>query len=168
MATPSQIILMRHAEKPDFKSEILSEKGFQRAQALAHLFEIYPALAVNGVPDFLIAAKYVPGQSSRRSHQTLEPLGLKLNLAIQGEFLTEEFAKLASDLLQNPQYEKKSIVIAWTHTYITKLANALGVGAAPDWDSSVFDRLWLIQFDLNGKLTFSNLGQKLLPGDSID
>lgn len=166
-AFPAQIILIRHAEKPvNEKSEDLSEKGFQRAQALTKIFEVHPELARNGIPDFLYAAKYIPGDSSRRSIQTLEPLAQQLNLQISSNFFKEDFETLARDLLVNPKYNRKSILIAWTHSYLPKFAMALGSAPQKKWDSAVFDRIWWIQFDPRGRASFLDLAQNLLPGDS--
>ena len=166
-AFPAQIILIRHAEKPlGEKSEDLSEKGFQRAQALIKILEVHPELARNGNPDFLFAAKYVAGDSSRRSIQTLEPMAQQLNLQINTGFSKDDFETLAREILLNPIYNQKSILIAWTHSYIPKLAMALGSAPQKKWDSEVFDRIWWIQFDPHGRASSVDLAQKLLPGDS--
>lgn len=165
-AKPAQIILIRHAEKPEQKSENLSEKGFLRARELPRVFDLYPQLAFHGKPEFIFATKYVPEESSRRTYQTVKPLAKSLNLDIDDSYLTEDYENLAHDLLQNPKYENRSVFIAWTHSYIVELAQALGSAPKDKWKSSIFDRLWVIQYDHNNKAHSFDLPQKLLPGDS--
>lgn len=166
MAFPSQIILIRHAEKPDFKSENLSEKGFQRAEQLPRLFAIYPQLATEGTPEFIFSTKYIPGESSRRTYQTVQPLARELNLAIDDSYLTEDYKSLARELIKNPKFNGRSIFISWTHSYIVQLAQALGSAPKKKWRSEVFDRLWVIRFDHDGRAHSFDLPQKLLSGDS--
>lgn len=168
LAFPSQIILIRHAEKPDFKSENLSEKGFQRAEALPRLFEIYPQLAIDGNPEFIFSTKYIPGESSRRTYQTVEPLAKFFGLVIDDSHLTEDYEALAQDLLKNPKYQNRSVFISWTHSYIVQLAQALGSAPKNKWKSSVFDRMWVLRFDFEGRAHSFDLPQKLLSGDSLN
>ena len=166
MATPSQIIIIRHAEKPEQKSEDLSEVGFRRAEALKKVFEVHPELAEKGRPDFLFAAKYISGQSSKRSIQTITPLSVALNLQINTQYVTDDYKSLAKDLLTNPKYAGRSIFISWTHSNIPGLAKAFGSSTKDDWNSNVFDRLWVLSFDDQGRVTSSDVAQRLLPGDS--
>lgn len=168
LAFPAQIILIRHAEKPEFKSENLSEKGFQRAAELPRIFEIYPQLAIEGKPDYIFSTKYVPGESSKRTYQTIEPLARDLNLTIDNSYLTEDYKNIALQLLKNPKYQNRSVFISWTHSYIVQLAQALGSAPKKKWKSSVFDRLWVIRFDHDGKAHSFDLPQKLLSGDSTN
>ena len=167
VAYPAQIMLIRHAEKPIEKSEVLSEKGFRRAEALAKIFDLYPSLALNGIPDYFFATKFGPGENSRRTYLTLEPLAKRLNRQISAIVVKEDFQFLVQELLTNPIYNEKSIVIAWTHSYIPKMAKALGSAPQNKWDSDVFDRIWLLQFDQNGRASSVDLPQNLLPGDSL-
>lgn len=166
MATPSQVIIIRHAEKPEQKSDDLSAIGFKRAEALEQLFEVHPELTEHGKPEFLFAAKYISGQSSKRSIQTITPLSAALNLQINTQYVTDEYKNLAKALLTNPKYAGRSIFISWTHSNIPGLAKALGSSPKDDWNSNVFDRLWVLNFDDQGRVTSSDMAQRLLPGDS--
>jgi hypothetical protein len=50
---------------------------------------------------------------------------------------------------------------------IPKLAQDLRATDAPDsWKGSVFDRVWQITYDEQGKATIENRPQQLLSGDS--
>ncbi len=165
-ALPLRIILIRHAEKPkDKNSETLSKKGFQRAKALASIFEKQPELADKGLP-FLFAAAYEPGVHSKRSILTLEPLAEKLHTPVESSYVAEDFKKLSQLLLTSQNFDKKVILIAWSHTEIVSLAKSLG--ATPPikkWNKNTFDRMWVIDYQ-DQQTILRDLPQKLLPGDS--
>jgi hypothetical protein len=165
-ATPSRVILIRHAEKPnDDNAENLSPKGFQRAAAMAHIFQNQPHLADRGLP-FLFAAAYVSGSHSKRCIQTLEPLSKVLKVQIQAPYAAEDFRKMANFLLNSPELDGKAVMIAWKHTEIVDLAKALRAKPLTNkWKGKVFDRMWVIDYYQNGKVDLMDLPEKLLPGD---
>jgi phosphohistidine phosphatase SixA len=157
---PHIVMIIRHAEKPDDdKDPNLSPQGYQRADALAKVIpEHFPH------PDFLIATK--KGKASARPYETITPLSKALSEPIEATFKDEQFADVAHEVLTNPKYDGKTVLIAWHHGKIPDLAKALGVTDAPDkWNPAVFDRVWEITYD-DGKPTFQNLPQEALPGDS--
>lgn len=157
---PSMVLIIRHAEKPDDATdENLSKRGFERANALA---TVIPNDFVR--PDFLFATR--KSSHSNRPMETIEPLSKALRLTIVTSFKDDEFAALAHELLTNPKYAGKIVLIAWHHGKIPQLAHALGATAAPDkWNGKEFDRVWEISYS-NGGATWKNLPQKALPGDS--
>jgi broad specificity phosphatase PhoE len=160
---PKIVMIIRHAEKPDGaedgKDPDLSSRGFERAAALAKVIpEHFPK------PDFLIATK--KSAHSNRPYETIEPLSKALHITIESKFKDEDFASVAHELLDDPKYAGKTVLIAWHHGKIPELARALGATDAPDkWDGKVFDRVWEITFDKD-KETMTNLPEKALPGDS--
>ena len=166
-AVPAQVILIRHGEKPlDDKNMSLSENGSQRAKALALLFEKRPELKKSWVPTALFASAYIPGNGTKRPIETLTPLSETLHLKIDSSYARDDYEKLAQSILTNPMFDKKTIMISWVHTFIPKLAKALGSSPAEKWDDAVYDRLWLIHFNPSGSVTSEEAYQKLLPGDS--
>ena len=72
-AIPAQVIVIRHAEKPDEESSHLSEKGQQRAAALAIAFQSQNELTKFGTPVALLAARNRHEDSSQRASETLAP-----------------------------------------------------------------------------------------------
>jgi broad specificity phosphatase PhoE len=157
------VLIIRHAEKPDettdAKDPNLAKKGFERADALAKaLPERF------GRPDFLIATHRSKG--SNRPVETITPLARALHEEIDASLADDQFAEVAKELLNEPKYAGKVVLIAWHHGKIPQLARALGVVNAPgQWDSRVFDRVWKITFEA-GKAKLTDLPQKALPGDS--
>jgi hypothetical protein len=157
---PRMVLIIWHAEKPDTAGDPnLSPRGFERADALAH---VIPDHFVK--PNFLIATKKSKG--SDRPIETLTPLSKAIDEPIQSKFADEEFSEVAHDVLTNPKYRGKVVLIAWHHSKIPELANALGATDAPkEWNSKVFDRVWELTFSGDG-VQLTNLPQKALPGDS--
>jgi phosphohistidine phosphatase SixA len=157
---PHIVMIIRHAEKPESeKDPNLSPRGYQRAEALAKIIpEHFPR------PDFLIATK--KGKASARPYETITPLSKALHEPIEATFKDEQYVDVAHEVLADPKFAGKTVLIAWHHGKIPDLAKALGVKDAPDkWQSEVFDRVWEITYD-NGTATWQDLPQKALPGDS--
>ena len=144
----------------------LNEKGRERAEALRQLFEKSDARPEPfPVPDFLFAGANT--KKSHRSTETIAPLAKRLRLAVNDRFDKDDYSLLARELLRNPKYAGKSILIAWGHGTIPELAQALGANiAVKHWKDEVFDRVWQITFDDNGKATFADRAQYLMVGDS--
>ena len=164
-ALPARVLIIRHAEKPVEDSIDLSLKGFRRASALTQLFEIHPEYAKFGLPDFMFAARYVPGRSSMRSVQTLSPLSYSLGLDLNDEWTSEESKDLGNEIRRNPEYNNKVIMLAWKHSEITTITEALKAPCKSSWASKVYDRIWIIDFK-NGEATCKDSPQSVLPDDS--
>ena len=156
---PAIVMIIRHAEKPEDKDPNLSPKGFQRADALAHVIpDHFPR------PDFLFATKR--SAHSERPLETITPLARAMHMDVESKLKDAEFAQLAHQILTEPKYAGKTVLIAWHHGEIPSLAHALGAKDAPDtWKGDVFDRLWKITYD-HGVATWQDLPQHALPGDS--
>jgi len=160
---PHLVLIIRHAEKPDDtggeKDPNLSARGYERAAALATVIpEHFPR------PDCLIATKRSKG--SNRPVETITPLAKALHVEIESSLNDAEVDQLAHELLTDPKYAGKTVLIAWHHGKIPALAKDLGVTAVPDkWNSEVFDRVWEISFD-GDAVVWKDVPQKALPGDS--
>ncbi len=85
---------------------------------------------------------------------------------IRAPYPAEEYEALAQEILNQPAYDGKTVVVCWVHTQLPELAKALGIKHKPNqWKDSVYDRIWLITYK-GKKVSLSNLPQHLLPGDS--
>ncbi len=160
---PRIVMIIRHAEKPDEtsgdKDPNLSPQGYARADALAKVIpEHFPK------PDFLIATK--KSKSSNRPAETITPLSKALHEEIESTYKDDDFDAVAKEVLSNPKYDGKVVLIAWHHGKIPELAKALGVKDCPDkWNAKVFDRVWQITYE-KGEANWKDLPQKALPGDA--
>jgi hypothetical protein len=162
---PAEVIIIRHAEEPRGDSVHLSAKGERRAEALVSFFATDRRVTQNGRPVALFAPRPRPNRS-RRGEETLQPTAASLRLTVRKPFDQEQYADLARQILRDRSLRGKTVVIAWTHSYIPQLAAALGVRPTPPpWKSGVYDRAYVITFS-RGRARLVNIPQRLLPGDS--
>ncbi len=165
---PRHILIIRHGEKPpdEAMSADLSAEGKDRAAALPKLFEKSDKRPTPfPTPDFIFAAK--DSGKSQRPVQTVTPLAKQLELPINSAFTNDAPAKLAEELFGNEKYAGKTILISWRHTLTPMLAQKLNAKGFPMmWKDGVYDRVWQITYDEQGKVTFLDLPQRLMPGDS--
>lgn len=166
LAVPAQVIIIRHGEKPA-TGDNLNVKGQERATALVPYFLNNPALTQYGTPVAIYAAGSHKNATTRPI-QTCTPIAQALGIPVQATYTKKEYESLAQDILNNPQYSGKTVLICWEHKMIPFLTNALGVQPMPaPWPGKVFDRTLVITFKPNGQIaSFQNLPQKLLYGDS--
>jgi hypothetical protein len=151
MAPPTEIMIVRHAEKPDTKGqppfgvnsngvqdwESLIIQGWQRAGALVVLFDpargslqdsrlVVPTLIYAANPT---TARSVPidsdgkhdGSKSQRPLETITPLAAKLGLTPNLSFAKGDEKKLADNVLT----QSGVVLIAWQHQDIPKIADHL-------------------------------------------
>jgi hypothetical protein len=155
VAPPAQIILLRHAEKPaDSENSHLSPAGVKRAQQLVPFILKDPAMSRFGVPVAVFASQTTKHDNGQRSQETVAPLAKALNLPVQTPFRSNDYGALAKLILATPAYAGKTVLIAWTHEEIPRLAGALGVKRPPKWKDSVFDKVYVISYG-NGKPTLA-------------
>jgi hypothetical protein len=173
-ATPAQVILIRHAEKPPTGPD-LNDRGYQRANALVGFFLNNPAMTEFGTPVAIYAMAVKTGaaqdgsalESSKRPIETVTPLAQKLGLTIHDNFAKTDVDATVADIMNNPAYDGHMVLICWEHNMIPLFAQAFGAKTAPtSWDDTVFDRAWVITFSGASVTSFQNLPQHLLPGDS--
>lgn len=164
---PRAVLLLRHAEKPPETSPSvdLTLEGKARAEKLKELF----TLSVNRpepfpTPDFIFAA-----QNSKHSHRAVEtvtPLAEQLKLTVNTDFTNEAFADLVKEILHNPKYANKTVLICWHHGNLPIIASLLKAHEAPaSWKSSDFDRIWELDYSKHGGTTFRDRPQRLMAND---
>lgn len=175
-AAPAQVILIRHAEKPAEGAE-LSPQGFRRADALVKFFQTNPAVKRYGLPVAIYAAAPKNEDSSVRSIQTVTPLSQAIGVRVDDRFTRGQTNKIVRDLMENPAYDGRMVLICWQHERIVEIAQNLAeyngspasvYNAIPtEWPAAAFDRAWIVDLSTSGKVTaFKNIPQRLLPGDS--
>lgn len=98
-ATPAQIILIRHAEKPETGNE-LNERGWQRANALPYFFENNPEILRFGWPVALYAMSPKDETGSVRAIQTVTPLANYLGLGIHVSFKKNDVDPLMNEIMR--------------------------------------------------------------------
>lgn len=163
---PSQIILLRHAEKMD-QSNSLTTKGKERAAALAPYLTETNTFLTYGLPVAIYAMAAPSGESSMRAIETMTPLATRLKLTLIDSFDRDSYKKMVEDIKKNPAYHGKNIVICWDSALIPDIARAFAALQTPSrWTNEIYDRVWLITFSAGGKAAFQNIPQRLLFGDT--
>ncbi|MBX9743882.1 MAG: histidine phosphatase family protein [Chlamydiales bacterium] len=163
---PSQVILIRHAEKTNSEN-YLSLKGRQRAAALVPTFLGLPPLLHYGPPAAIYVMKSGLKKPSIRWAQTVMGLANELGISLNNQYNRRETEQIVQEIRQTEEYEGKMILICWSHGELPKLAAQFGAKKAPKkWPKDVFDRFWILNFEDDGTVTFKDLPQKLLYGDS--
>jgi hypothetical protein len=176
---PSQVLILRHAEKPDNDDDPhLTSRGAARAAALPSLFLIPPTFPTKpapfAVPDFLFAAE--ESKHSNRPVETITPLSKVLgDQHIHHKHKDDDFQAVADELFSDGKYAGKTVLICWHHGKIPKLTRAIldkATNAATvkdqvpkHWADTVFDRVWQITFDGTGQASFNDRPQRLLFND---
>jgi hypothetical protein len=165
-ARPAQIFIIRHAEKVE-DGEILSLKGFERAAALAPFFMGTPEFTKHGPPVAIYAMKPTDHDFSVRPVQTVSVLSSALKLGINDSYSRNKFPDMATQILSDPKYDGKTVLISWEHKNIPGIATALGAkDVPPKWNGEEFDRVWVLTYQDDGSVKFENVPQRLMFGDS--
>lgn len=165
-ASPAQVILLSHAEKPPAGPE-LNEAGRKRAEALAGLFVTDPRVRSHGTPAAIFAMLPADRGGSVRAIQTMEPTAAVLHLRIDTRFTRDEVRTLAKAIRQDRDLDGKTVVVCWEHKMIPQIVSALGWPNPPaQWLDGVYDRLWVLDFEGELPVAFHDLPQRLLPGDT--
>jgi hypothetical protein len=181
LAQASKIMIVRHAEKPvtvgdqaflgvredgTEDKESLIVRGWQRAGALCTLFPT--ASRGLAVPDGLFAADPEKangiGSKSRRPQQTITPLSERLGLQIDLSFAKGQEAEVAAAAVARGGV----VLIAWQHEAVPAIAQAIPGGDVPAtkaWPDDRFDIVWGFDLAADGRYTFTQVPQALLPGD---
>jgi hypothetical protein len=165
-ASPAQVILLSHAEKPPAGPE-LNEAGLRRAKALAELFRTDPRVRAHGSVAAIFAMEPADANGSVRPIRTMEPTAAALRLTIDTRFKREDVKALAKAIRREAAFDGKTVVICWEHKMIPAIAAALGWSNPPAlWPDGVYDRLWVLDFENGVPVAFHDLPQRLLPGDT--
>jgi broad specificity phosphatase PhoE len=173
----TKIMLIRHAEKPNgepgvmpdgtLNAEALTATGWRRAQALIGLFDP-PADARLAKPAVIFASGVAHHSPSLRPQQTVAPLAKKLGLDVNKDYTKRQ----EPALVQKATAVGGTVLIAWQHEAIPEIAGlilASSEGVPPIWPDNRFDLVWV--FDRpsgSGGWSFTQVPQRLLPGDSTD
>ena len=179
-AMADTVMLIRHAEKPlgdgppfgvtdqgVADRESLTPRGWQRAGALVGYFgdRRNPGPSGLPVPTRLFASQIGPQSSSRRPHETLQPLADRLGQTIDTGVLKADIARLAAAILAT----EGVVLVSWEHRLIPSIALALTGQShlAPDtWPDDRYDLVWVFERTTDtDPFTFRQVRQGLLAGD---
>jgi hypothetical protein len=179
--TATKIMVVRHGEKPggtgspfgvtvdgSQDTESLIVQGWQRAGGLATLFA--PSRgplqsAELATPQFLYASGIGKHSNSQRPQETITPLGQKISVSIDTDFLKGDETDLVNDAVS----QDGIVLICWEHEAIPGIANQIlgnNTVAPQTWPGDRFDLVWVFDLDSStGQYSFTQVPQLLLAGD---
>lgn len=177
-ATPAQVLIIRHGEKPATGND-LSPQGYQRAQAYVNYFQTNPAVLDYGTPVAIYAMKPADPNdpdysdnsdtedSSNRPIETVTPLAQALGLELHDQYTRKQIPALVNDIMSNPDYDGRMVLICWEHKVINDIAAQFGVNPEPDkWSDDVYDQVWEINFSGDQVSNFKEFSEHLMPWDN--
>ncbi len=171
-AAPARIIILRHAEK--LNRHELCNLGMQRAQALANQF-----LGKNAAQSLFADEEKPEAFLAITPHtaETITPAAQSWNVPVtvykvedkredddaKEADLTRRTQEAAHDVLSDPRYDGKIVVMAWEHKHIAKsklekenrgdqitLRQLLRLdqarGAPKTWPGSNYDYFWIVDY----------------------
>ncbi|MER5641074.1 hypothetical protein ABT095_29495 [Kitasatospora sp. NPDC002227] len=167
------VMVIRHGEKPAGGSQgrddagradnsSLTERGWQRAEALPGLFTPQPAAGLRTPAKIYAAADSGPHAGAHRMRQTVTPLARKLGLNVDLGYAETQESALARAVAA----QRGPVLVCWEHSRIPAFARALApsAGAPAGWPDR-FDLVWVFT-RTGGNWSFRQLDQHLLPGDA--
>ncbi|TWF96977.1 hypothetical protein [Kitasatospora viridis] len=170
------VMIIRHGEKPadgaaghdetghPDKSS-LTDRGWQRADALPHLFTPQPATGLRTPAKVYAATDTGPHAGAHRMRETVTPLAQQLGLTLDLTYAESQEAALAGAAAAQPG----PVLICWEHTRIPAIVKALALapdaGAPSAWPGDRFDLVWVFTRTA-GVWSFQQVNQHLLPGDA--
>jgi len=149
------VIIIRHGEKPS-KGDNLNCQGLNRAELLPDVI-----ISKFGVP----AYAYVPSLSAdsatkhARMFQTITPLAVKYNLAINSKYNNRDSSGLVQDILK----KQGTVMVVWNHNNIVAIVHAFGIKDTQlKWSDDDFDSIWVIRLQ-NGNAVLTKDKEALKP-----
>lgn len=146
----STVLLVRHCEKDvptvddNSNEQHCSYLGLERAHYLTTLFGTrWP------IPTHLYALSATRSNHDNfREIETLQPLAHYANITINQQFTTRETEDLVSDIFSRLRDScGKLSVIAWKHTAMPELAQALGCSNCPhEYPQDNYDQVWQLKY----------------------
>jgi hypothetical protein len=200
VAIPKHVLIIRHAELTlhheavfNFRgwrlhdislrhTKPLSPRGWQRAYGLVPFFTMQPEMMQYGDIVALFAPKPNQDYNSVRPIQTLTPLSEKLKKRINLSCTIDQGGNLAHEIMTDKEYNNKTVLIAYEHMHIARLAQLFDQYAVLKSDikkqssgvnvqrleteslvpaqwglfqdgTAIFDQVWVLTFDIKtGKI----------------
>jgi len=166
-ALPSRVIFVRGAE-PIEHGLGLSLKGKERAEAFVPFFLGREFLQDFGPPATIIAHRPSQKEPSRSYIDAVTPLANALGIKVDTQFGHTEYEAMVNYVRDFEDFDGKTILISWDNDDLALMVALFGVKPKPlPWPEQAYDRLWIIDFQQQGKARFKNLPQRLLYGDSF-
>ena len=181
MSKPSQILIVRHGEKPaligaphgvdingDPHPHSLIVRGWQRAGALVAFFTQPRDAAVKIPTSVFSPPSHGTDGDHGRPFETIVAVAERIGVEPNTNFTLDEESQLAAAVLATGGV----VLIGWEHKRIPAIANALlgdRTTVPQAWPDDRFDVVWILDLDAEwGTYRFSQAAQLLLAGDRAE
>lgn len=164
-ATPSKVLIVRHGNKVR-GGFCLSLQGLERASAFVHYFSELSTFQDPPITHIFAAYRARP-KPYIRCKQTCKPLADYLKVPFNTSYAPDKITELAKEVLTNPEYNNRSVLLCWDHYHIPALIVALGGENPGIWDNNIFDQVYILSYSGNCKPRVQKILQKLLYGDRV-
>jgi hypothetical protein len=154
-----KVVFIRHAEKTP-RGDNLTCAGLNRSLQLISVI-----VSKFGVPDYVYVPSLGLGEytSQGRMFQTVSPLAIKYDLAVNSSYDKDDATGIAKDIMQ----KKGTVLVVWEHHEIASIIEALGIHNQDlIWSHGDFDSIWIVTFGKNGKATFTEDTEGLRPSSN--
>jgi hypothetical protein len=148
LATPSEIVIIRHGDKwVENEGDNLNPTGYLRAIK----FSDYYLKKFGKPPDAIFATRMAKDGAHARPIQTVAPLAnhpatRAKKVSISNPFEDGYEAELAKEVMSNPAYDNKQVLICWEHSRIGHIFNGLGIPEKILWPNDNYDNVYIIDF----------------------
>ena len=157
--------MIRHADRPLPKGVCLSLQGLERAASLVYFFSGTSTYNMPPITHIFAAYSDNKPQPYVRCKQTVQPIADYLKLPINTHFNQYQVAEVTKEILTNPEYDNKTVLMCWEHKHIAPLVIAFGGKDPGFWPENVFDQVYMLTFEGNTKPKFQQFLQELIFGD---
>lgn len=158
----TQVLIIRHGEKPAAGLGQLSCKGLNRALALPDTI-----LKRYGKPDLILAPNPAVQKADRgvpyayiRPLATVEPLAIQVGLPVDIALAFNDLPGLEGRLNQAlDASESQLVVVAWEHKIAEQIVRNLAEHhqlkfAVPHWEDDDFDSIYILSQNAKGVISF--------------
>ncbi|KAG4108745.1 hypothetical protein H8356DRAFT_1617522 [Neocallimastix lanati (nom. inval.)] len=132
------VMIIRHGEKLNDDTTDLSPRGKARAYCLVNVFGNNGTYAV---PQKIFAQSPSEKKQSTRPKDTVIPLAQILGLNVDLSYTSGKIKKLTNSILSS---NDEVTLVSWSNDNIPEIAEKIGINNPPDWNSNVFDEIWMI------------------------
>lgn len=137
------IIFIRHAEKVYPNNGNLDCQGLNRSLKLPGVIR-----SLFGKIDYFYAPNPQAFCSSQypyvRALATIEPLAISQSFPVNTSYACDDYEGVAQELLLNPKFESKKILLAWEHVNLVKIIQAMDIKEVPDWKWGDYDTIMVV------------------------
>jgi hypothetical protein len=150
-AAPAQVVIVSYAESTDSGNltSTGSCNGVERANYFPSYLSSTATLNAFGPPAALYGARQTAAYPGLNVLQSLTPSSRYFRIPIHAGYSYLESSGLADEILNNPDYDGKTVFIVWDFYEIPDLINAFGYSSPALPTPVAYNRTYVLPFPIN-------------------